>query len=832
MSTSSDSDMFRTWSFGLCSAAKVEPAGELQRQRFMRPFADSAMSAHHAGQSERGGSSDRQETSGEVAAPLEDALNSILAAAQSLDSAARARLTGQLTAVLASLGPTGSPGGARLLAKAPDNRALAAGDAFVDQIGGSPGKLPRRRVTTGRAGETQTAMQSSQQLVSPQPPAAPASTHLPARSTLLQTQMLFLVFRFLDAHQLSGVSPVCSAWRTTAADERLWMWLSLGSGLPKPTVMPGSWRKDFIQKHLLARNWIHGRCSVTTCSGHREAITCLCVSGNVVASGSDDMELRVWDLHEDPHEGGPGARCALRHVHSGHTGKVLCCCFVRNLLLSGSEDKTVRVWDSVSGKHLATLSEHTHSVLCLTTDGKRTVYSGGADSTVCMWCVDNMELVAVMTKHRAAVLCLAYMASIQSVVTGGRDNDIGIWSAVRCDSDHPGGSSSRGVAAVSGKVADHMGAVDSRRRAKGKAQSRGCGGVRLLQGHESSIVCIQTDDHLIASGSDDATVRLWNAHCGICIRVLEPHGGPVSCISVQGNALLSGSFDGKVRLFDMLSGRCLRSMTGHENAVLSIATTQRMCITGANDRDVRIWDYHDQSPPPISDSVAKYKENWGMPAARRSSMARCHNPCRTRSPDCSCRVQGRCSPLASQHAVVGSLGTSSSAASFGNLTGDASMNMSLGWSVMSAGALDGGGGEMLRSGTVVLADAGASHRGMRSPSAEFSLDANETQLAEATASSDEEPEEFVQAASSRRGVSLRTPGTTKAQALLPPSDTIPEYPGYALQGHCSGVQEVVVIKGRFVISASDDYDIRIWDFGSKKQEHFPEHVHVGRKSNC
>ena len=151
---------------------------------------------------------------------------------------------------------------------------------------------------------------------------------------------------------------------------------------------------------------------------------------------------------------------------------------------------------------------------------------------------------------------------------------------------------------------------------------------------------------------------------------------------------------------------------------------------------------------------------------------------------------------------------------------------------MSAGALDGGGGEMLRSGTVVLADAGASHRGMRSPSAELSLDANETELAEATASSDEEPEELVQAASSRRGVSLRAPGTMKAQALSPPSDTTPEYPGYALQGHYSGVQEVVVIKGRFVISASDDYDIRVWDFGSKKQEHFPEHVHVGRKSNC
>ena len=38
--------------------------------------------------------------------------------------------------------------------------------------------------------------------------------------------------------------------------------------------------------------------------------------------------------------------------------------------------------------------------------------------------------------------------------------------------------------------------------------------------------------------------------------------------------------------------------------------------------------------------------------------------------------------------------------------------------------------------------------------------------------------------------------------------------GYALHGHCSGVQAVVVLKERFVISASDDYDLRVWDFGA------------------
>ena len=41
-----------------------------------------------------------------------------------------------------------------------------------------------------------------------------------------------------------------------------------------------------------------------------------------------------------------------------------------------------------------------------------------------------------------------------------------------------------------------------------------------------------------------------------------------------------------------------------------------------------------------------------------------------------------------------------------------------------------------------------------------------------------------------------------------------EYPGYALQGHSSGVQAVVVLKDRFLISASDDYELRVWDFSA------------------
>ncbi len=37
--------------------------------------------------------------------------------------------------------------------------------------------------------------------------------------------------------------------------------------------------------------------------------------------------------------------------------------------------------------------------------------------------------------------------------------------------------------------------------------------------------------------------------------------------------------------------------------------------------------------------------------------------------------------------------------------------------------------------------------------------------------------------------------------------------GYALQGHSSGVQAVAILKDRFLVSASDDYSLIVWDFG-------------------
>ena len=125
-----------------------------------------------------------------------------------------------------------------------------------------------------------------------------------------------------------------------------------------------------------------GRC-IGLLEGHHASVRCLQVEDNIVATGSMDASIRLWDLsradyspHEDTideerEDDSPGVeanqdhRPARHHPSSmqdcplfsleAHVDEVTALHFKGDTLVSGSSDKTLRQWDLVKGRCVQTL---------------------------------------------------------------------------------------------------------------------------------------------------------------------------------------------------------------------------------------------------------------------------------------------------------------------------------------------------------------------------------------------------------------------------------------------------------------------------------------------
>ncbi|KAG4300819.1 hypothetical protein PCANB_002919 [Pneumocystis canis] len=125
-----------------------------------------------------------------------------------------------------------------------------------------------------------------------------------------------------------------------------------------------------------------------------------------------------------------------------------------------------------------------------------------------------------------------------------------------------------------------------------------------ISGHEKPILCAQfspkSGSHLL-TGSGDGNVRIWDCDTGTPLHVLRGHSNWVLCVSWSPDAKLiaSGSMDNTIRLWDPYKGENIGdSLKGHTKWITSLSwepihlstENSHRLASSSKDTTIKIWD--------------------------------------------------------------------------------------------------------------------------------------------------------------------------------------------------------------------------------------------------
>jgi WD40 repeat protein len=119
----------------------------------------------------------------------------------------------------------------------------------------------------------------------------------------------------------------------------------------------------------------------------------------------------------------------------------------------------------------------------------------------------------------------------------------------------------------------------------------------ILKGHKDRAFNVCWNPivpNVLASGSDDGTVRVWNITRGSC-QTLEGHEGAVRGLGwcpEAPNMLASGSWDSSVRIWDVARGECTQVLQDHYGDVYQFTAHPHrpfLFVSASRDTTARFW---------------------------------------------------------------------------------------------------------------------------------------------------------------------------------------------------------------------------------------------------
>ncbi|KAG6820850.1 hypothetical protein H0H93_010677 [Arthromyces matolae] len=224
---------------------------------------------------------------------------------------------------------------------------------------------------------------------------------------------------------------------------------------------------------------------------------------------------------------------------------------------------------------------HSNTIYCLQLytypSGLQVLFTGSRDRSVREWNLSTGLVERVIGGvHTASVLSLCvhggYLAS------AGSDNRVGVWDLEKNKSH------------------------------------------KVLNDHTDSVLCVRFDDHRLVSCSKDHTVRTYSFPDLAPQFILRAHRAAVNAVSISRNLIASGSGDKSIKLWDANTGALLRTFEVHHNrGIASIDFQYPHILTGSSDKHLRLHNMSNSKQGWSTSSEYHYDPPESTPALMTST---------------------------------------------------------------------------------------------------------------------------------------------------------------------------------------------------------------------